>query len=282
LTLKEIFVRNDRRQEPIDRLTRPDTTRHEGPDRRKALIDRRGRMRNVGLGLVCLGLAAPARAQIYTSRDANGHLVLSNHRLGPVVRTYDVPKAESVRATRPVGEPLRSGLYDEVISEHAHLNAIRPDLVRAVVQVESGFNPDARSPKGALGLMQLMPATARRFGVTNPFNPVENIRAGVAYLRQLLDRYRNNEELALAAYNAGPGAVDTHGQSVPPYPETRNYVKRVSNMSPRPLPVRKLVIYKTTETVDGRQVARYSDHQPATGSYEVVSHGSLALGHAGD
>jgi hypothetical protein len=241
-------------------------------------------MRNVGLGLVCLGLAAPARAQIYTSRDANGHLVLSNHQLGSVGRTYEVPKAESVRATRPVGEPLRSGLYDEVISAHAHLNAIRPDLVRAVVQVESGFNPDARSPKGALGLMQLMPATARRFGVKNPFNPVENVRAGVAYLRQLLDRYKNNEELALAAYNAGPGAVDNHGQSVPPYRETRNYVKRISNMSPHPVagPVRKLVIFKTTETVDGRQVARYSDHQPATGSYEVVGRGSLAVGHAGD
>ena len=148
-------------------------------------------MRNVGLGLVCLGLAAPARAQIYTSRDANGHLVLSNHRRGPAVRTYDVPNAESVRATRPVGEPLRSGLYDEAISEHARLNAIRPDLVRAVVQVESGFNPDARSPKGALGLMQLMPATARRFGVKNPFNPVENIRAGVAYLRQMRNRLKH-------------------------------------------------------------------------------------------
>jgi hypothetical protein len=281
--LNEIFVRNDRRQDPIDRLTRPDATRHDGPDRRKGPTDRRGRMRNVGLGLVCLGLAAPARAQIYTTRDANGHLVLSNHQLGPVERIYDVPKAGSVRATRPVGELLRSGgLYDEVISEHAHLNAIRPDLVRAVVQVESAFNPDARSPKGALGLMQLMPATARRFGVKNPLNPVENIRAGVAYLRQLLDRYKNNEELALAAYNAGPGAVDTHGQSVPPYRETRNYVKRISNMSPRPAPVRKLVIYKTTETVDGRPVARYSDRAPATGSYEVVGRGSPGVGHAGD
>jgi hypothetical protein len=233
-------------------------------------------MRYIGLGLVCLGLAAPAHAQIYTSRDANGHLVLSNHPIGPVAQAYDVPKAASVRATRPVGGGLRSGLYDELISEHAHLNAVRTDLVRAVVQVESGFNPAARSPKGALGLMQLMPATSRRFGVKNPFNPVENVRAGVAYLRQLLDRYKNDEGLALAAYNAGPGAVDTYGQSVPPYRETRNYVKRISDLSPRPVPapVRKVVIYKTTESVDGHQVPSYSDHAPATGSFEVVSRGS--------
>jgi hypothetical protein len=286
LTLNEILVSNDRRQDAVDRRTRPDATRHDGPDRRKGPADRRGRIRNVGLGLVCLGLAAPARAQIYTSRDANGHLVLSNRPISSLARTYDVPKADSVRATQPVVEPLRSRLYDDVISEHAQLNSVRTDLVRAVVQVESGFNTDARSPKGALGLMQLMPATAKRFGVRNSFNPVENIRAGVAYLHELLDRYNNNEELALAAYNAGPGAVDKHGQSVPPYPETRNYVKRISSMSPRPVPVpvpaRKVVIYKTAETVDGHSVPRYSDRQPATGSYEVVSRRSSGIGHTGD
>ena len=97
-----------------------------------------------------------------------------------------------------------SGMYDGLITEHARANDVRPDLVRAVVQVESAYNPYARSPKGAQGLMQLMPATAQQFGVKNAYNPEENVRAGVAYLRQLLDRYENNEELALAAYNAGP------------------------------------------------------------------------------
>ena len=82
-----------------------------------------------------------------------------------------------------------------------------------------------------MGLMQLMPATARQFGVRNAFNPDENVRAGVAYLRQLLDRYDNNEELALAAYNAGPGAVDRHGQTIPPYRETRDYVTRVNGIA---------------------------------------------------
>ena len=141
---------------------------------------------------------------------------------------------------------------------------MRPDLVRAVVQVESGYNPYARSPKGAMGLMQLMPATAQQFGVRNPFNPIENIRAGVSYLRQLLDRYSNNEELALAAYNAGPGAVAKYGTAVPPYKETRDYVSRINRMAG--VPIQKLPglsIYKTTDVVDGREVPRYSD-KPST------------------
>src|SRR5205807_5339514 len=127
-------------------------------------------------------------------------------------------------------------------------------LVRAVVQVESGFNPRAYSPKGAMGLMQLMPATAREFGVRNPFNAEQNVRGGVAYLRQLLDRYDNNEELALAAYNAGPGAVDRYGRSVPPYRETQNYVTHVNQMAGRPIQARGRAIYKTTEIVGGRAV----------------------------
>lgn len=139
------------------------------------------------------------------------------------------------------------------------------------MQVESAFNPYARSPKGALGLMQLMPATLQQFGVRNAFNPVENVRAGVAYLRQLLDRYANNEELALAAYNAGPGAVDKHGQTVPPYRETQNYVTQINHMAGRPLQTRGSAIYKITEIVDGVSVTRYSDQKPAHGTYEVVS-----------
>ncbi len=102
-----------------------------------------------------------------------------------------------------------------------------PDLVLAVVQAESDFDPRARSPKGALGLMQLLPTTARRFGVRRIFDPVENLKGGMAYLRWLLSRFRGDVRLAVAAYNAGEQAVD-HYQGVPPYPETRTYVKRVS------------------------------------------------------
>jgi len=213
-------------------------------------------------------LPTQARAQIYSWHDASGNLVLSDRPVGPVERTYRVPKADSIRATRPAS--VDRNRYDDLIAQHARLNSVRSDLVRAVMQVESGFNPSARSPKGALGLMQLMPATISQFGVRNPFNPAENVRAGVAYLRQLLDRYQNNETLALAAYNAGPGAVDRHGQRVPPYQETRDYVSRIGQMSARPVESPGSVIYKTVEVVDGRAVARYSDRRPAAGSYEVV------------
>lgn len=223
----------------------------------------------LGILLGGLALARPASAQIYSWRDENGHLVLSDRPVGPVERTYRVPKAESVRVTRPASGN-RTSLYDDLILQNARLNSIPVDLVRAVVQVESGFNPFAKSPKGAMGLMQLMPATVRQFGVRNAYDPAENVRAGVAYFRQLLDRYENNEQLALAAYNAGPGAVDRHGQSVPPYRETRDYVARIKQMSTIPVQPRKSVIYKTTEVIDGRPITKYSDSKPTSGHYEVV------------
>jgi soluble lytic murein transglycosylase-like protein len=162
-------------------------------------------------------------------------------------------------------------MYDGLITEHARRNDVRPDLVRAVVQVESAYNPYAISPKGAAGLMQLMPGVIREFGVKNVFNPEENLRAGVAYLRQLLDRYKNNEVLALAAYNAGPTAVDKYGEAVPPYPETRNYVSKISGMTARPIERRDANrIYKVTDIVDGREVVRYTDKRPTSGTYTVV------------
>ncbi|HJZ71062.1 MAG TPA: transglycosylase SLT domain-containing protein, partial [Vicinamibacterales bacterium] len=179
-----------------------------------------------------VGSAVPAAAQIYTWRDPNGRLVLSNIRPASerTTPTYAVPKAEEVRATRAVTS-RRWSAYEDLIAEHSRNQGVRAALVRAVMQVESAFNPYARSPKGALGLMQLMPATIQQYGVRNPFDPADNVRAGVAYLRELLDRYHDNEELALAAYNAGPGAVDKHGQSVPPYRETRSYVAQINQIA---------------------------------------------------
>ncbi len=222
-----------------------------------------------------VGIAAPAHAQIYSWRDTNGNLVLSDRRpaqSGVEARTFAVPQAQKVRATRYAATE-RSRAYDDLILEHSRTHGVRADLVRAVMQVESAFNPFARSPKGALGLMQLMPATIRQFGVLNPFNPAENIRAGVAYLRELLDRYRNNEVLALAAYNAGPGAVDNHGNNVPPYRETRNYVAHVNQLAGRPITVerRSGSIYKVTEYIDGRAVVRYTDKRPTIGGFEILA-----------
>ena len=221
---------------------------------------------------VFLGFTTPAYAQIYSWRDANGHLVLSNRRPATAgdTKSYAVPKAPAVRATR-YATAERSRAYDDLISQHAHINGVRADLVRAVMQVESAFNPLARSAKGALGLMQLMPATIRQFSVMNPFDPADNVRAGVKYLRELLDRYQNNEALALAAYNAGPGAVDKHGQTVPPYRETRSYVAQINQMAARPIEMRGKTLYKVTQVINGREVPLYTDKKPTSGSYAEVA-----------
>jgi len=221
-----------------------------------------------------LSVSPGAEAQIFTYRDATGTLVLSDRvptDAGVEVRTFEAANTtEPVRVTRPVSRGYK-GDYDDLIVKYAGEQGIRTNLVRAVVQVESGYNPRAISPKGAMGLMQLMPATAARLGVRRPFDPEENIRGGVLYLRQLLDRFDNNEELALAAYNAGPLAVDRYGNRVPPYRETRDYVKKVrsrTNVSAAPKP--KLLIYKYVELVGDKLVTRYSDTKPSTGPYQVL------------
>jgi soluble lytic murein transglycosylase-like protein len=117
--------------------------------------------------------------------------------------------------------------YDEFIAEAATTYDVDPDLIRAVMRAESAFNPLVISPAGAQGLMQLMPALAEELGVTDPFDPRQNILAGAKYLRWLLDRNHGNIPLTLAGYNAGPTVVAKY-RKVPPFPETRNYVKRIT------------------------------------------------------
>lgn len=217
-----------------------------------------------GIAIAAVYLAAPpaARAQIYSWRDGSGVLVVSNKPHDGATRTYVVSKAQGFRSTRAVSG-RRSDGYEQLISTHASAHGVSADLVRAVIQAESAFNPSARSVKGAMGLMQLMPATAADYGVVNAYDPADNIRAGVSYLKSLLTRYSNSEELALAAYNAGPGAVEKYG-TVPPYRETRDYVAKIRrNAGPITPPVMK--VYRTVDLVNGREVTRYST-RPSDGA----------------
>lgn len=146
-------------------------------------------------------------------------VVRADRRTGRLVRALVATPGEQVRSA---GDTRIA----EVVEESARQHALDPLLVHSVIQAESNYNPLAVSPKGAQGLMQLMPATARRFGVRNSFNFAENIEGGVRYLRYLLTLF-GDEKLAMAAYNAGEEAVIRHG-GVPPYTETRNYVRTVS------------------------------------------------------
>jgi hypothetical protein len=147
-------------------------------------------------------------------------VVHTDRHSGRLVRTM-------VATPQPAGE---AGLLEAALAEAVGLiaaeHALSPDLIRSVIKVESNYNPYAVSPKGAQGLMQLIPATARRFGVSDAFNPVENIQGGARYLKYLMDLYHGDYPLALAAYNAGEEAVARYG-GVPPFPETRNYVVQV-------------------------------------------------------
>jgi len=223
--------------------------------------------------VLLLASASQTTAQIYTWTDPQGVMMLSNRPRAGSGGMALIPGSSG----RPVEAPMRFGAteksrpYDQTIERQATKHGVSPELVRAVIQVESAFNPNAISPKGAMGLMQLMPATATQFGVTNPFHPEQNIGGGTAYLRQLLTRYGNKVDLALAAYNAGPGSVEKYG-AVPPYSETRSYVRKVTATSGATAAVPPASrIYKWTETIDGRAVVRYSNKPPASGSYETVS-----------
>ena len=127
------------------------------------------------------------------------------------------------------GYRVTAAEIDSAIDQAAQKNHVDPNLVRAIVKVESNFNPGAVSRRGAMGLMQLMPDTARQLSVANPFDPQQNVNAGVRHLRYLLDNFNGDLRLSLAAYNAGAGAVERN-KGVPPYAETRNYVKRITDL----------------------------------------------------
>ena len=217
---------------------------------------------------LCAVTPSLAQAQLYSWKDASGRMIISDRPKDPEARTYLVFGSDGsvYRATKPASG--RASQYDALIAEHATANALSPDFVRAVIQAESAFNPRARSVKGAMGLMQLMPETAAEYRVVNAYDPGENIRAGVAYLKTLMTRYDNDVSLALAAYNAGPRAVDKYG-TVPPYKETRNYVAQIKKNTDATHAVNSpTAIYKIVRVVNGREVVSYSN-KPSPGAVLV-------------
>lgn len=193
------------------------------------------RRRGLSALLACV-CAAPAWAEsaIYAYLDADGAVNLSNvpddQRYQLLVGQEIVSAPSSVEESiklRSARSPDPWGRYSHLVIQTAKHYRVDAALVRAVIRAESGYNPNAVSHRGAGGLMQLMPATARRFGVVNVFDPSQNIRGGVRYLVELLELFDNDLRLALAAYNAGEASVLKYGKRVPPYRETTEYVARV-------------------------------------------------------
>jgi soluble lytic murein transglycosylase-like protein len=187
---------------------------------------------NLLLILVVAAVPGLARADVYAFTDANGVSHFSNVPADSRYQLLITTPSEGAAGTPAPKEHgidwlARSAQYDGVIKGAASAATIQAALVRAVIVVESGFNPRAVSKKGAIGLMQLQPATAKRYGVKNIYDPGENVRAGAHYLSDLLARFDSNLELALAAYNAGEEAVERYGRHVPPYRETLAYVPSV-------------------------------------------------------
>jgi soluble lytic murein transglycosylase-like protein len=178
-----------------------------------------------------------ASAAVGTAATVNGPatvtmVVRADARTGRLVRSVAKPAARAPEkgadpqiTLPPVTRPFPKA-FENLVNRIAERHEVDRDLVHSVIREESNHNPMAISSKGALGLMQLDPATARRFGVLNIFDPAENVEGGVRYLKYLLNHYNGDQRLALAAYNAGEAAVERYG-GMPPYPETRSYVYRV-------------------------------------------------------
>lgn len=177
--------------------------------------------------------------EMYIYKDQSGQVLLTNvsptgnfEKFTKKVKVSYYPDskifngANTSYGTSDASNSVGRNAYDALIVASATRHGVDPALIKAMMHTESAFNPNARSPVGAQGLMQLMPATARRFSVNNPWNPAENIEGSARYIAWLMRRFNNNLEYVLAGYNAGEGNVDKYG-GIPPFRETRNYVQKV-------------------------------------------------------
>jgi soluble lytic murein transglycosylase-like protein len=201
-----------------------------------------GRMGALLAAMMALSVG-DAAADIYRYVDSNGVVHFTDRPSHPGYKLFlRTPPAQPVRATTvPASLPVvprarvssaraaAAREYNALVDEASRRWGVNPALIHAVITAESNYDPEALSRAGAMGLMQLMPGTARRFGVADPWDPEQNVNGGTRYLRELLDRFRN-VKLALAAYNAGEGAVEQYGNQVPPYEETQTYVDRVMGL----------------------------------------------------
>jgi soluble lytic murein transglycosylase-like protein len=208
--------------------------------------------------ILCASLAS---AEIMIRVDANGKKVF-----------YNLPEKNQPTIVK-AGKPLqvRVQQFDPMIEAACNKYQVDPDLVKAVIQVESAYNSKALSHAGAIGLMQLMPATAMRFGVKQIYDPEENIHGGVQYLKFLMDRFDNDLSLTVAAYNAGEGAVQKYG-AVPKYTETQNYVKRVLQLYGRgDVPETFVVAPKTVyRYADASGVIHFTTERPKSGEFTEI------------
>lgn len=216
--------------------------------------------------------AVPLRAEIYTYVDEKGVYTITNVPPQGAVTVIEVLQdavegvdtAPGPLGLRPATPPET---YDTSIDETCRAHGIDPDLVRALIWVESNFNPRAVSNKGARGLMQLLPETGRRFGAMNLFDPAENIRGGVKYLRFLMDLFSGNTRLSLAAYNAGENAVQRYN-GIPPYRETQAYVKRIGQIYGKDLRLAAQVPIYLVRDADGNVV--YTNNPPKPSADQKV------------
>ena len=184
------------------------------------VMNRVRQLRWMLIWLIISAMGQPVYADIFRYIDDNGVMHFTNVPTSSKYRVY-LRERPQIKGSAPA-----PSTYDQLIAEASKYHGVSIPLVKAVIKAESNFDPNAVSKKGAMGLMQIMPETQKRLQVVDPFDPKENIMGGTAYLKQMIDRFQGSLKLALAAYNAGPGAVDRFND-IPPFLETENYVEKV-------------------------------------------------------